>query len=191
MTWPVGVGLTSPGPTGADFFMEEFHGDGFGLKLGTLVMAGQLALGGGIGFGSGNDRAIVAGRQSDAADGAGVNNPGAASLSGGFQDVAGAFDVVGVHGRVIAHPEVIAGGDVKAPIAAGNFAFEQGAVGEVAGDALNVLAGQHTIPGAGAHERFDAMTARKQFVHEIGANKPAGAGDKAFHGLDLDQPSNT
>ena len=58
MTWPVGVGLTSRGPTGAlgltmttgSAFGGQFAGDDFGPPFGELVMVAHLRFGDGSGF---------------------------------------------------------------------------------------------------------------------------------------------
>ena len=76
---------------------------------------------------------------------------------------------------------MVTGCRVKTPVTAGDFAFEQLAVKDVAGDALEFLAGQPAFFRAGTEQRLDAMPARGEFVDEVRADEAGRAGDKTFH----------
>jgi hypothetical protein len=58
---------------------------------------------------------------------------------------------------------------------------ESGPVAQVAFDRLEFGAAQAAAIAAGAEQGFDAMPARDQFVHQVGADKPRGSGNEAFH----------
>ena len=104
-------------------------------------------------------------RQTNAPDGARIDDAFATGQAGGFDDVARAFDVRRVHGLVIAQPQMVARRGVKAPIATGDFAFQQFPVAHVAGHAFE-------LPGRRAPaRRFPAAAtpsrdARAQAVRE-------------------------
>jgi len=131
------------------------------LEFGLLVIAGQLVVGKHFRFDGGYDLAGNFFGQTNAADGAGINNFGTARAAGRGNDVARAFDVDLIHGRVITHPQAIVGGGVKTPVAAGQFALEERAVKDVAGDALEFMAEQRTFLRARSQQGLDAVTARQ------------------------------
>jgi hypothetical protein len=70
---------------------------------------------------------------------------------------------------------------MKAPVAPFHFAEEQARVKEVADGVLVTGAGQSPGVRLLAQEELDAMAAREEFVHQIGADEPGSARDKAFH----------
>ena len=146
-------------------------------------MVAHLGGADGRGFIGGDDFSAALARQADAADRAGINNAPAAGGGGGLDDVARAFHVGGVHRRVIAQPQVIAGGDVKAPVAPAHRFLQQVAPRQVAGRGLVIGALQAAQIAAGAQEGLDAMAAGGQFLHQIGSDKPRRACDKTIHRL--------
>lgn len=145
-------------------------------------MVAHLGGADGGGFVGGNNFSAPGARQADAAHGAGVNNAAAARAGGGFDDVAGAFDIGGIHRGVIAQPKVIAGRDVETPVAA-QHGFLQGAAGEVPGNGLIIRALEAAKFAVWAQQCFDTMAAGGQFLHQIGSNKTGGACDKTNHCL--------
>ncbi|MDB6017247.1 MAG: Tetratricopeptide 2 repeat protein [Pedosphaera sp.] len=163
-------------------FGGEFAGEDFGAPFGDFVVIGKLAAldGGGFVGGRIKQTAIEFGK-ANTADGAGVNDAGAAGLGGGFEDILGAVNVGGIHGGVVLKPKMITGGDVEAPIAATQRGSEGRAVKDVASDALEVGAGETAEIAGGAEESLDAMTASEEFVDEIGTNETGGAGDETIH----------
>src|SRR5207253_3059188 len=132
-------------------------------------------------FVSGCDFSILFDRNRDAADRAGVNDAGTAGVGGGVKDVACAFDIGGIHRGVIAQPEVIAGGDMKAPIASAHRCGESFAVGEVAFDVFVLRAVQAAGVAVFAEECFYIMPAQFEFMNEIGANEPGSPSDETIH----------
>ena len=129
----------------------------------------------------GSDAAVDFLGQTDATDGAGVNDAGAAGFGGGFDDIAGALHVGGIHRRVISQPKMIAGRDVKTPIAAAHGGRSMCRVRRHRRRRVR----NQRLRGRGdrcwAQQCLDPMAARDQFVDEVGADKAGGAGDKTFH----------
>jgi hypothetical protein len=76
---------------------------------------------------------------------------------------------------------VIAGGYVKTPVRTLDRGFQHSGIVYIAFDALDIRALQPAQVTAGAHEHFNAMTARDQFVREVCADKAGCAGDEAIH----------
>jgi hypothetical protein len=159
----------------------KFAGDDFGAPLGNLVVIAHLRLGDGRGFVGGSDGAVGFLGQTDATDGAGIDDAGTAGLGGGLDDVTGALHVGGVHGGVVAEPEVVAGGDVKAPIAAAHGGGVGGRIGDIARDTLEIEALGTAEVTVGAQKCLDAMAASDQFVDKIGSDEARSAGDEAVH----------
>jgi len=127
MTWPVGVGFTSSGPTGAlgltitigRPFWASLRATALRPPLGGLVVARKLAGLHRRGFIGGlAGRAAERYGQADATNGAGIDDARTAGLRGGVRTVAGAFDIRLVHGRVVLEPEVVAGRGVETPVTA-------------------------------------------------------------------------
>ena len=146
MIWPVGVGFTSRGPTGAagidnndgQTFARKIHGDFLRQPFRIFVMIGQLRHGDLCKFVRRSGHAPDGGRQPNAPDGACVNNALATGFAGGFDDVARALDVCGVHRFVIAQPQMIARRGVKTPMTAFDFTFQQFTVTHVARHTLEL-----------------------------------------------------
>src|SRR4051794_20393897 len=115
---------------------REFASHHFRLPFAALVVIAHLRVGDGSLFISGLDASSDTLGQADTADGAGINNAGTPGFNGGFDDIASAFDIGGVHRPIILEPETIAGGHMKTPIAPFKPGAERGAIGDVALDAL-------------------------------------------------------
>ena len=104
MIWPVGVGFTSRGPTGAlgftmttgRSFARKFRPRSFRLPFGALVMVGHSASETASASVGRHDLAVHFLRQADAADGAGVDDALAAGVPAASMHVARALDV-GAH----------------------------------------------------------------------------------------------
>src|SRR3954462_1532661 len=130
----------------------EFERDLFGLPFGAFVMIAHLRFGIGGGFVGWGDGSIFFDSKADATDGAGVNDARTSSGACGRENVVCAFDVGGIHGRVVAQPEVITGGDVAAPIAVLQAAAEGGFVEDVVFDHLVIGAGEAATIAIGAQK---------------------------------------
>ena len=70
---------------------------------------------------------------------------------------------------------------MKTPVTAIDFPFEQLAVEDVAGHALEIHAIQAVHVALRAQQRLDAMPACDQFVDEVRADEAGRASDKTFH----------
>src|SRR5213594_2038325 len=80
---------------------------------------------------------------------------------------------------------MVTGGRVEAPIAAAHRRSELLSVAEVPRDAFELGAVQAPQVTFRSEQRLDLMPARDEFVDEVRADKPGGAGDKASHGEGL------
>ena len=123
--------------------------------------------------------------QPDAADGAGIDNFLATRLAGGLNHLARAFDIRGIHRRIVAHPQLIVRGDMKTPIAPSQFAGEHRAVGEIARGAFKFQAQQAAFVRPRPQQGFHAMPARDELMDQIRANETRSASDKTFHKAEL------
>jgi hypothetical protein len=159
----------------------EFAGNDFGAPLGELVVVAHLGFGNGSRFVCGCDLAVDFPGQTDAADGAGVDDSGTAGFGGGFDDVAGAVDVGGIHGSVVAEPEMIAGGDVEAPVAAAHGEGVGRTVADIAIDPFEVDALEAAKVAVGAEESLHMVSSSDQFMDKIGTDEAGSACDEAVH----------
>lgn len=159
----------------------KFESDFLRLPFRPFVMISKLRFGNDFLLRRRNDDRVFDLWQTDAADRAGVNNATAAGFPGGFQDVARAGNVRLVHGLIITQPKMVAGSYMETPIAPFHFTKEKAGIKEVADGVLVTGAGQGPGIRLLAQQELDAMAAREKFVHQIGADEPGSAGDKAFH----------
>jgi len=72
---------------------------------------------------------------------------------------------------------------VKAPVAAGDFAFEQFSVKDVAGHTLELHALQAAHVAFRSQQSFHRVPARDEFVDKVCADEARRARDKTVHGL--------
>ncbi|EEF62981.1 Tetratricopeptide TPR_2 repeat protein [Pedosphaera parvula Ellin514] len=156
-------------------------GNDFGTPFGELVMVAHLGFGNGSRFVGGDDGAIDFPGQADAANSAGINYAGAAGFSSRLDDVSSALDVGGIHEGIVLKPEMVAGGDMKTPIAAAHGGGVGGRIRDIAGDAFEINALEAAEVGIGTQQCLDTMAVSDQFVDKVGANKTRGAGDKTIH----------
>ena len=147
-------------------------------------MIGHLLEAGIAFFVGGSDLAIFFFWESDATDGACVNNAAAPGLGGRLDDVSCAVHIGGVHGPVILEPKVIAGGDVKAPVATAHGSGQKFAVGEIAFDEFVLGAVESARVAIFAEQGFDIVAAGFQFMNQICPDEAGSASDETIHKLD-------
>src|SRR5207302_1565873 len=93
--------------------------DLLGLPFGALIMVAHLRLGHGRILISREDVAANEFCEGNATDRACINNAGTFGSGSHFDYATSALDVRGIHAGVISEPEVVTGGYMEAPIAAG------------------------------------------------------------------------
>ena len=125
-------------------------------------------------------------RQTDASDGAGIDNARAAGSDGGLDHVSRAFDVRRIHRRVITQPEMVTCGDVEAPITAVHRSDKFLAVAYVAIDAFEVGAFQSAQIACRPQQRLHWMAEGEQFVNKVCTDETRRPRDKASHGGVID-----
>jgi hypothetical protein len=76
---------------------------------------------------------------------------------------------------------MVTGRRMETPIALVHRGFELRPVADVAFDRLELRARQAAQIRAGPDERFDAVPARNEFMHQIGSNESRCASDEAVH----------
>ena len=95
--------------------------------------------------------------QADAPDGAGIDNSRTTSFNRGLNDVASAPDVGRIHGTVVTQPEVIAGSQMKAPIASAHGSAELSLIADIAGNAFEFRSFQAAQIAVRPEQSFHAM----------------------------------
>ena len=119
--------------------------------------------------------------QADSTNRAGMNDALAPRPARRLQHLVRARDIGLVHRSIIAHPKVVTCRHMETPITTLEFTFQQIAVENIASHPLIFCAGQTARIGARSQQRFDAMSARAEFVDQVRSDEAGGSGDKTFH----------
>ena len=126
------------------------------------------------------DRTVFASRplsgDAERADGAGVDHQLGAGAARGFEHVARAVEIGGVHRRFIEHPEPVVRGEMVNFGASMRGALDRGGVAHVADRALAIEALQRAEVGTVAHQHADAIAAREQSAHDMASDKAVASG---------------
>ncbi len=185
MICPVGVGFTSPAPTGALGFTMTTGSPAFasvqdlllGQVLRPFVVAGHLFERDGRLF-----RAEPsAWRKADRADGAAVDDPFGADVAGRFQQILCAGDVDVVKDRRIFGPERIVRCHMIELSATGERFAQRGRITQIAFDPLDGQILKILEVGSGAGQDTDVDAASDQRSYHCAADESGCASDESFH----------